>query len=213
MPELVPVDYDPFGGGPDPAQRMRQLEQPGRDAIAPISLIGEPTGAKNAADFAAQLGLGIAGGVAGGAALRYGLPAIGNAMRSVPGVLADESGGLPLDRITQLAGDRLAGEAGMKAAGDPARSFSEIQAADAAAPRGYEILKSGEPVGNVRLSFPSPDTGFIDAISAGKIGETSPLGPRAVRDVAQQLFEANPGVNELQGWHVSGARRAAEGVR
>src|ERR1700731_2260442 len=104
MPELVPVDYDPFGGGPDPAQRMRQLEQPGRDAIAPISLIGEPTGAKNAADFAAQLGLGIAGGVAGGAALRYGLPAIGNAMRSVPGVLADESGGAPLRPLTQPGG-------------------------------------------------------------------------------------------------------------
>jgi hypothetical protein len=121
------------------------------------------------------------------------------------GGLATRNAGSMLERINALSKDRLAAEAGDRAAGSPARSFSEIERGQ---DRGYDIVKAGEPIGSIRMSIPADGTAYVDSITAGKIGETNPLGPRAVRDLTRQFFEANPHVDELQGWRVSGARAA-----
>lgn len=158
MPDLVPVDYDPFGGrdnqaqsygGPDPAQRMRELEQPGRDALAPVSLIGEPAGAKDAADFAGQFGTTVALGTGIGQAARFAAPYVGRAAsagyQTLRDVMGDINGGMPLDklgRINQLTGDRLAGETGGRSAGEPSRSFASIAEGDTPPAAGVEPIRA-----------------------------------------------------------------------
>lgn len=136
-------------GGPDQAQRMRELEQPGRDAIVPVSMIGEPAGARDAADFAGQFGTTVALGTGIGQAARYAAPYVGRAAsagyQTMRDVVADVSGGMPLDklgRINQLTGDRLAGEMGGRSAGEPSRSFASIAEGDTPPASGVEPIRT-----------------------------------------------------------------------
>lgn len=112
-----------------------------------------------------------------------------------------------LDRIGELTADRVSGELGGQSAGSPVSSFSAIQAADTS-PRGYEIQKSGQPIGTMDVSFPKdPANAYVDYIGAwGDGSSANALGPRAVRDVGRQFFQADPAIQSLTGRRVSGAR-------
>jgi hypothetical protein len=138
-----------------------------------------------------------------------------------------------LERINKLTNDRLAAERGEPAAGSPARSFASIAGDEASAQpkrpsfklvekpqeegaaetaKDFEIHRDGEPVGfaNVELSEDGKSAYLANIATDGR---GNSLGPRAVRDLATQFFEAHPDVQEMTGIRVSGARlQSGEGA-
>jgi hypothetical protein len=162
MPDLVPIDYDPFGQqrpmmqAPDGSWSPYQPQTAAAAGSAALDATGIPLlrdawASAQRGEYLPAIGQAGVGAAQLGSlafpALRAGGAVAGEALNTMPAILTDTAGTLKLPqnallRIRELTGDRLAGEMGGRAAGDPSRSFSSIAAGDRPLEAGVDPIRA-----------------------------------------------------------------------
>jgi hypothetical protein len=218
MPDLVPVDHDPWAGlipvDHDPfavsnAVRAVQSGNPLPDTIG-----GQPI--QNAAgSFISDT---LAPGRDLGNALQrayYGqgtspMDYIGPLASSAAMFIAPEAKGA--NALAKAGGSTAAKRSlALVPAADAEKSFAASQFHPSPTDHNYDIIstKTGNPLGAISLDATDPKNLMVNFIHNYEGGGANSLGPAAVRDLRNEIKDRYPDVEKLYGKRVSGARQEA----